>query len=232
MLSGRAAAIATVVESGNTDLVRGATLIRTSDGNRSWGLADAAAERIAAACDDVLKSGLPEYSSEDQGARVLYAPLQPVPRLLLLGAGLDAIPVVNLASDLGWIVTVADHRPAYTARPEFGRAQEVRLVEPPMLGTSIDLDVYDAIVVMSHHLATDQTYLGHVADARAIYIGVLGPPARKQRLLEALGERGDALHARLKGPVGLDIGADSPEAIALSIVAELQAAFARGKVRQ
>jgi xanthine/CO dehydrogenase XdhC/CoxF family maturation factor len=179
-----------------------------------------------------MKSGRPEYARDETGARVLYAPLQPVPRLLLLGAGLDAIPVVNLASDLGWIVTVADHRPAYTARPEFGRAEELRLVEPPSLAESIDLDAYDAIVVMSHHLATDQTYLAQLAGVRAIYLGVLGPPARKQRLLDALGERGDGLHGRLKGPVGLDIGADSPESIALSIVAELQAAFARGKVRQ
>jgi xanthine/CO dehydrogenase XdhC/CoxF family maturation factor len=232
MLAGRAAAVATVIEAGDTDLVAGATLIRTADEKRSWGLTDAVAERIAATCDAVMKSGRPEYARDETGARVLYAPLQPVPRLLLLGAGLDAIPVVNLASDLGWIVTVADHRPAYTARPEFGRAEELRLVEPPSLAESIDLDAYDAIVVMSHHLATDQTYLAQLAGVRAIYLGVLGPPARKQRLLDALGERGDGLHGRLKGPVGLDIGADSPESIALSIVAELQAAFARGKVRQ
>jgi xanthine/CO dehydrogenase XdhC/CoxF family maturation factor len=72
-------------------------------------------------------------------------------------------------------------------------------------------------------LLTDQAYLEQLVDVDAAYLGVLGPPRRKQRLLEALAEKGERLRGRLRGPVGLDIGADSPEAIALSILAEMQA---------
>jgi xanthine/CO dehydrogenase XdhC/CoxF family maturation factor len=68
---------------------------------------------------------------------------------------------------------------------------------------------------------TDQTYLEQLASIDIPYIGVLGPLARKERLLESLGEAGKALGGRLKGPVGLDIGADSPESIALSLLAEI-----------
>jgi xanthine/CO dehydrogenase XdhC/CoxF family maturation factor len=84
------------------------------------------------------------------------------------------------------------------------------------------LDEYDAVIVMSHHLVTDRRYLAQLAACGAGYVGVLGPRARRDRLLDELGERGLRLRERLEGPVGLDIGADSPESIALSILADLQ----------
>jgi xanthine/CO dehydrogenase XdhC/CoxF family maturation factor len=149
--------------------------------------------------------------------------LKPLPRLLLLGAGLDAIPLVNMAADLGWRVTVVDHRPAYLERGGFERADRVVHVVPRRLAATVSLADFDAIIVMSHHLTTDRTYLDQLADVATRYLGVLGPRARKERLLAGLDERAQALRSRLKGPVGLDIGADSPEAIALSVLAELQA---------
>jgi xanthine/CO dehydrogenase XdhC/CoxF family maturation factor len=75
---------------------------------------------------------------------------------------------------------------------------------------------------MSHHLPTDRKYLAELAGHTHRYVGVLGPRARRERLLADLGEAGAPLRGRLKGPVGLDIGANSPESIALSILAELQ----------
>lgn len=232
MLAGRGAAVATVVDAGPSGLAPGATLVHAADTSRAWGLAAAETERFASGCEAALRSRRASYVRDESGVGVLYAPLKPVPRLLLLGAGLDAIPVVNLAHEMGWIVTVADHRPAYTQRAGFERARDVRTVDPRMLRETIEIDAFDAIVVMSHHLATDQTYLEQIADARALYVGLLGPPARKQRLLDALGDRAGTLRARLKGPVGLDIGADSPESIALSIVAELHATLAATMARQ
>ena len=172
----------------------------------------------------MLETGAGRYVSEAFGG-VLYALLKPVPRLLVLGAGLDAIPLVNLASDLGWLVTVADHRPGYIARGGFERAVLALVVDPAALAASIEIERFDAVIVMSHHLGTDRTYLAGLAGLDLAYLGVLGPPARKRRLLEELGEAGRLLSG-LRGPVGLDIGADSPESIALSIVAELQAVFA------
>jgi xanthine/CO dehydrogenase XdhC/CoxF family maturation factor len=153
---------------------------------------------------------------------VLYAPLRPIPKLLVLGAGLDAVPLVGMAAELGWFVTVADHRPAYVARKGFERAERTLLVEPDALAATLALGEFDAIVVMSHHLATDRKFLAQLATASCRYVGVLGPRARRERLLADLGDRAGQLHDRLKGPVGLDVGADSPESIALSILAELQ----------
>jgi xanthine/CO dehydrogenase XdhC/CoxF family maturation factor len=152
---------------------------------------------------------------------VLHAPLKPIPKLLVLGAGLDAVPLVAMAAELGWLVTVADHRPAYVARDGFERAVRTLLIDPQALDRSLKLEEFDAIVVMSHHLTTDRKYLAQLAGVETRYLGVLGPRARRDRLLDELGDQGARLRARLRGPVGLDLGADSPESIALSILAEL-----------
>jgi xanthine dehydrogenase accessory factor len=150
-----------------------------------------------------------------------------VPRLLILGGGLDAIPLVNMASELGWRVTVADHRPAYLERDAFGSAELTVLVDPTDIERRIAIDIYDAVIVMSHHLVTDERYLRQLAGHSNAYLGVLGPPARRQRILDNLASEDPALSGRLRGPVGLDIGADSPESIALSILAEIQQVLSR-----
>jgi xanthine/CO dehydrogenase XdhC/CoxF family maturation factor len=218
-------AVATVIESTHADLVAGATLIRQGGQSMARNVPQQWSSRLAARCDAVLETGRAVFETA-AGLGVLYAPVRRIPRLLVLGAGLDAIPLVRLAADLGWIVTVADHRPAYTKRPGFEAAAVVHTLPAAEVSQALELDGFDAIIVMSHHLATDQSYLAQLGAVRARYIGVLGPPGRKQRLLDALPNRGAALRAKLKGPVGLDIRADSPESIALSIVAELQATFA------
>src|SRR5690606_33953443 len=144
---------------------------------------------------------------------ILYSVLAPVPRVLVLGAGLDAVPVVELVASLGWLVVVCDHRPAYLERGGFARADRVVQVDPARLAEQVSLDEFDAVVVMSHHLETDRKYLEHLAASSFRYVSVLGPRARRERLLDALGAAGDALRPRLRGPVGLDLGGDSPEAI-------------------
>jgi xanthine dehydrogenase accessory factor len=125
-------------------------------------------------------------------------------------------------------VTVADHRPAYVERRDFGGAERVLHVDPRNLRAALDIDEFDAILVMSHHLVTDRAYLAQLVDVPAGYLGVLGPRARRERLLADLGSNAKRIAERLRGPVGLDIGGHSPEAIALSIVAELQMTLAAG----
>lgn len=224
---GKADASATVVAVDGAaarahNLTAGATIVVAAKTHTAFGGADAAsAARLAARCRTVLSSGTARYLEED-GVGVLYAPLERVPRLLVLGAGLDAQPLVRMAVELGWRVDVADHRPAYVARGGFASAETVELIEPDSLAGKFTLDDYDAVIVMSHHLVTDRRYLAQLADCAAGYVGVLGPRARRDRLLNELGEPGNRLRERLHGPVGLDIGADSPESIALSILAELQ----------
>jgi xanthine/CO dehydrogenase XdhC/CoxF family maturation factor len=154
-------------------------------------------------------------------ADVLYADLQPLPRLLVLGAGPDAVPVVNLADTLGWRVTLADHRPAYIERPDFDAAEQRVCAPADALASRVSLPTFGAAIVMSHHLATDRSYLATLAASSIPYLGLLGPPGRRDRLLRELGAAATGLGDRLHGPAGLDIGADSPESIALSILAQI-----------
>ena len=88
--------------------------------------------------------------------KVLVYPLKPIPRLLVLGAGVDAVPLVEFAERLGWRVTVCDHRRSYLERGDFGAAEAVAELRPENLAGHIDLDCWDACVVMSHHLASDR----------------------------------------------------------------------------
>lgn len=212
--------VATVIASRSSSLKPGTTLIW--DGNPAEVQSSSAPglERLIAGCEEVQVAGRARYQADDDLA-VLYAPLRPVPSVLVLGAGLDAVPVVSIAVELGWRVSVADHRPAYLDNDRFEAADRAVLLDPASVGEEFTLRDFDAVIVMSHHLLTDQTYLEQLASIDIPYIGVLGPLARKERLLESLGEAGKALGGRLKGPVGLDIGADSPESIALSLLAEI-----------
>ena len=211
------AGLATVIEGADA----GATLIATVTTQVGFGFSAPPASAVASAARAAAEQGSARLVTSS-GATVLYAPLRAIPKLLVLGAGLDALPLLGMAVELGWFVTVADHRPAYLARPGFERADRKVLLEAGQLARELPLPEFDAVVVMSHHLPTDRNYLAELARHSHRYIGVLGPRARRERLLADLGEAGAWLRGRLKGPVGLDIGADSPESIALSILAELQ----------
>ena len=160
--------------------------------------------------------------SDDGGRRILELSLSPAPRLLILGAGPDVVPVLRLAHELGWRTTIADHRPAYIESDAVAIAGARHHVVPAELGTVLDPDAYDAVVIMSHHLASDRAYLNALTASSVGYIGLLGPVARRDRLLGELGERAEPLAGRLDGPAGLDLGGRGPGQIALSIVAGVQ----------
>jgi xanthine/CO dehydrogenase XdhC/CoxF family maturation factor len=132
---------------------------------------------------------------------------------------------VSIAHTLGWRVTVLDHRPAYVdaLAARFPRA-EVRLSEPRLLRSALELNGCHAAVVMSHHLSSDVAYLRELAEAGApAFVGLLGPMSRRQRLARELGPSATLLQSRIRGPVGIDLGAVTPEAIALAIVSEIHA---------
>lgn len=158
-----------------------------------------------------------------------YAPLSiPAPvNVLVLGAGLDAVPLVLLCAELGWLCTLADHRPAYLENAEFPADCPMHCLRPENLAASLALADYDAAIIMSHHLASDREYLRQLAASPIPYIGLLGPAARKDRLLADLGGAAAQLGDRLHGPAGLDLGGRGPEAIALSITAQVQSILRR-----
>ena len=222
LLDAAPAVVATVIAvAGGGEPAPGATLIWNGGDSDAGSL-----EILVPGCREARAAGRTIYRREPDGAAVLYAPIKPIRRLLVLGAGLDAVPVVNMAAELGWRVTVADHRPAYLEKGVFELAEDARLIDPSRMSSTLAPDRFDAIIVMSHHLMTDQAYLEQLAEVPAGYLGVLGPKDRRERLLAALCDAGKALQGRLKGPVGLDIGADDPESIALSLLAEMHAVLA------
>ena len=152
--------------------------------------------------------------------------VQPPAPLVIFGAGQDALPLMRLAKELGWHVTVADTR-GTRARPErFPLADSVCLGWPD----SMKMDERTAVVVMTHNYPDDRRVLKSLLLSSAGYIGQLGPRVRTERLLAELADDGlvitEAMRSRLHAPIGLDLGADNPEEIALSIVAEIQAARA------
>ena len=181
-------------------------------------LRDAAARVLASARSRDFEADLGHGMTR---AYIQY--LAPPPRLLVCGAGADAEPVVEAACRLGWRVTVVDHRPLYASAARFAGA-EVLLGPAGDLAARLDPASFDAAIIMSHHLASDRAYLAALANAGAPgYVGLLGPAARRERLAADLGALSARLQGRLHAPVGLDIGAVSPQGIALSIIAEVHA---------
>ena len=222
--SDRPAITAVVIRSADPVLIPGATVIDFGDDHRSWRVPATRLGGIRAQCarfsgDD--KPRLVVHEETGGKATVLYAPLKPLPRLLVLGAGPDAIPLVNMADEVGWLTTVTDHRPAYLEQSGLAVAETALCVRPEELSSAVTLNRFSVAVVMTHNLANDRTYLRQLAGSDIPYVGVLGPRDRRDRLVDELGPEGIRLETLLRGPVGLDIGADSPESIALSTLAEI-----------
>lgn len=154
--------------------------------------------------------------------RYLIEVLAPPPRLFVLGGGLDAVPVIAQARAVGWevLACVPYGRPEVRAR--LAGADRVVVAPADEIAALVDASDRAAVVVMNHDIEHDTRGLGAMLGSQARYVGVLGPRARTQRMLDALSMHADA---RLHAPVGLDIGAECAEEIALAIVAEVQAAL-------
>ena len=171
-------------------------------------------------------AGWPQGRFERQqidGADLMYINLEPQPRILLCGGGPDAVPVARQIRALGWQCQVVDHRPAYAAARRFPAGTEVAQCRPESVTDTLALGDFDGAVIMSHHLESDAAYLRHLAPLAVAgslrYLGVLGPVARRKRLMEMA----DCPDLLIHGPVGLDIGAELPESIALAVMAEIHA---------
>jgi xanthine dehydrogenase accessory factor len=147
-------------------------------------------------------------------------------RLAVFGAGADAEPLVRAALALGWQVVVSDHRPAYVKPERFAGARVV-LADAESAPRVAEVDARTHAVVMTHNLPVDASLLRGLLGLRAAYVGMLGPRQRTEDLLEQLRSGSfDPSAAALDtifAPAGLDVGAEAPMEIALSIVSEIQA---------
>ena len=183
-------------------------------------LAEAARATLAQGLSQVL-----DIETDAGPVRALLEVLTPPLRLIVYGAGNDAQPLVHLAASLGWYITVVDGRPNLATAARFPEATEVRIVPVRELETQMpDADAYH--VLLSHNYAYDLAALQTLLPVFVPYIGLLGPRAKASRLLEELSfsenEVADILQNRLHSPIGLDLGSETPEEIALAIVAEIQ----------
>ena len=159
--------------------------------------------------------------------RVFFEVVTPPLPLVIFGAGPDANPLVDSAKLLGWNVTVVDHRPAYATKNNIPGADEVVLSEPEQSMDRVKLSQRHVAVIMTHSFDKDRKLLKLLLTSQARYVGLLGPRSKLQTLLQNLEKEGfkpsrqqlDRLHA----PIGLDIGAETPEEIAFSIVSEIKA---------
>ncbi|HEY0008686.1 MAG TPA: XdhC family protein, partial [Tepidisphaeraceae bacterium] len=136
-----------------------------------------------------------------------------------------AISLVNIAAEAGCAVTIVTHRPGQASAAQFNAARRRMDLQPSEIAARLTISNRTAAVVMTHDFETDLALLPALLDSPASYIGLLGPKARTARLLTDLHQRGRRLTptdiARLRTPVGLDIGSITPQEIALSIVSEI-----------
>lgn len=164
------------------------------------------------------------------GSRIFVEVLPPPPHLLICGAGDDARPLVAYAADAGFRVTLVDHRPALLEPEWFPQASQRLLARPEDPGIVLPPAGRSLAVVKTHSLAHDREWARRLLAAGLPYVGVLGPRDRTETILRQIGA-GPAETGRVFGPVGLDLGADGPRQVALSIVAELLAFIAQREPR-
>ncbi len=225
----RPISVVTVLESGRAGVEPGARLVVGPRGVAEGSLGDPDVDTEAlATAGEQLALGRSEIRSLPGDVRAFVEVLEPPLRLLICGAGHDAIPMVHAAAGLGWNAVVADDRPAFLTPERYpGAAGFVRVDAPEHLTKATDVDEHTYAVVMTHNFLRDKEYLRALVASPAAYIGMLGPGARTERLLMELREEGveigDNVRARIHGPAGLDLGSEGPEEIAGSIVAEIVA---------
>lgn len=142
--------------------------------------------------------------------------IQPKPRLIVYGAGVDAKPLVTLASETGFSVLVCDWRKELCQKNHFPTAEQHLVGFPKELLEQLSFTPYDFVVIMSHHFQRDQEFLLHLIHENIGYIGVLGPRERTKRLLN-----GENIPTWVFSPIGAPIKAVGPDEIAVSIVAEM-----------
>jgi xanthine/CO dehydrogenase XdhC/CoxF family maturation factor len=156
------------------------------------------------------------------GAEVFDEVLAPPPRLVVIGAGDDAIPLVRYAAEAGFRVVLVDHRPAFLSAERFPGEVRRLLLRPEDAGAAVPSGRDVHAVVKTHNLGLDREWIRRLLASEVAYVGVLGPRSRIEEILRQLGAAA-ADDARVYGPIGLDLGADGPEQVALSVVAELLA---------
>ena len=175
------------------------------------------------------KPALNSYAAESGEVQVFIEPVRPEIELVVFGGGYDVPPLVQMAKTLGWHVTVTEDCVAHVAPKRFPGADEVRLMNRHRILEETTVSPRTAAVLMSHGYKYDKAVLEQLLHTEAGYVGMLGPRKRFEKMLaewESEGKTFDETRlAAVHSPIGLDIGAEPPDEIALAILSEIQARF-------
>ena len=170
------------------------------------------------------------YISENHNLTAFIEMIKPPVSVIIVGAGNDVIPLVDMADILGWETTVIDGRANYAKKERFVSACQVLVSKPEDVLEQLTIDEQTVFLLMTHNYNYDMAILRQLLQMNVPYIGMLGPKKKRERMLNELKEEGVQLTEKqlsvLHSPVGLDIGAETSEEIALSILAEIKALFA------
>ncbi len=170
--------------------------------------------------DDMEYTGFIEY-------------ITPVISLIIIGAGNDVIPLTKMAAVLGWDTTIIDGRANYAIPARFPEARQVIIAKPDQVLSKINIDEHTAIVLMTHNYNYELALLKQLLPLKLRYIGILGPKKKLDRMIDELENEGmviaDERLQKIYGPVGLDIGSEGAEEIALSILSEVKAVLSNRK---
>lgn len=173
-----------------------------------------------------------EYAVKNISVTAFIEFLQPSVSLVIIGAGNDAIPMMQIADTIGWEVRVADGRSTHAKQERFVNACQVLVSKPEKVLEQIPIDQQTVFVMMTHNYNYDLAMLKALLERKVEYIGILGPKKKLNRMLDEMHNDGIVLTAEqldtIYGPAGLEIGAETAEEIALSIIAEIKAVL-KGK---
>jgi xanthine dehydrogenase accessory factor len=173
------------------------------------------------------RSTIKHYGYSETTADVFIEIIHPPVPLLVFGATPDVRPLVRLASEVGWNVTVIDHRSAFAVKKDFPDADTVLLLSPENYASHLQITPGTCAVIMIHQFAAEANALRFLLSSNVRYAGLLGPKTKCDLLLQHLAAEGfspdEEQRTKLYNPVGLDFGAETAEEIAVSIVAEINA---------
>lgn len=229
LMYGTATVLATVTES-DIDEIQPGDLAWIAGGECRGPFPERCLREIRDSSEDILRSGkssLESFLTQSGSFSVLFELMRPPIHLLIAGGGVDAMALLKLAKFTGWRVTMIDASEDTVDKQEFQIADSRLQGAPEELLKQVETRSIDAAVLMTHKYEYDLRYLRELANTPIPYIGLLGPAAKRDKLLESLTPDDITLHERIYGPVGLDIGAELPEEVAISIIAEIKAIISR-----
>lgn len=215
----------------------GTCLLVEEDGTISGNLKDDTLREML--LDDVelsfreQRSSFKNYTSDQTEITAFIEYINPAVSLILIGAGNDVIPLVSMADIMGWETTVIDGRPSHAKKERFSSTCQVIISKPENVLEQISIDQQTVFVLMTHNYNYDFAMLKALVKTKAKYIGMLGPRKKFDRMLDDMKSEGIKLSdeelSMIYSPVGLELGAETAEEIALSIMSEIKAVLAGKK---